>query len=219
MRSAPQVRDVAAPRGHDEDDEEPGQHATRDLGAAVQFRLGPQQLDHEVRAEAEEHRGADGARLAGREPGRVDGHQVGDQHRHGGEDEDAAERGPGARLHGLAHGERAGDARLGLGRSGNGDRRLDLAAPPGDVAAQALAERGLGHPAELAPGAHAADLDADEVGGRGLGVHDLDVADEVAHGLGDLPDRHVLVADEVVDAVGGAGRERLRRTPSARSST
>ena len=39
-------------------------------------------------------------------------------------------------------------------------------------------------------------------------MHDLDVADVVAHALGDLADRHVLVADEVVGAVGRRGRER-----------
>ena len=66
-----------------------------------------------------------------------------------------------------------------------------------------LGERRRGRPAELALGALAAhDLPAEVAGARGR-VHDLDVAELGLDRLGDLLDRDVLVAGEVVDAVGG----------------
>jgi hypothetical protein len=48
-------------------------------------------------------------------------------------------------------------------------------------------------------------------------VHDLDVRDELANGLGDLADRDTLLADEAVGAIRGVRREHCN-DPAARSS-
>src|SRR5205085_2789968 len=75
--------------------------------------------------------------------------------------------------------------RLTLGLRRRTHDRLMRAAPL-DVAADALAERRVGSPTELAQRALARDLLAAEVAGTGLGMDDLDVAEEVPDGLGDL---------------------------------
>ena len=99
-------------------------------------------------------------------------------------------------------------ARLGVGLAGRDHRgRLligglrGLLAPPVDVPAHALGERRRGGPPELALGPRAADHLAAEVSGPCRRVDDLDVADQLLDGLGDLLDRDVLVAGEVVHAV------------------
>ena len=83
-----------------------------------------------------------------------------------------------------------------------------MLAAPLEVAANALAERGVGPPAELAQSALARDLLAAEVPGPSLGVDDLDVAEEIANRLCDLEDRGGLVAGQVVDTVGRLRPER-----------
>src|SRR5438552_7091123 len=81
-------------------------------------------------------------------------------------------------------------------------RRLRLVIEsPFDVAADTLGERCRRGPLELALGAPAAHDLAVEVAGAGLRVDDLDVPHQLLDALRDLPDRDVLRACEVVDAV------------------
>ena len=71
-----------------------------------------------------------------------------------------------------------------------------------------------GAPAELVQGALARDdLAAEVTGARGC-VDDFDVPDQLLHAHGDLLDRDVLVAGQVVDAVGGYLVETDRDTVS-----
>ena len=99
---------------------------------------------------------------------------------------------------------------LGVGLAGRDDRVLlrhrrlgRLLAAPLDVAAHALGKRRRRRPAELLAGALAGHDLRPQVAGPGGRVDDLGVADDLLDELGDLPDRDVLVADQVVDAVGG----------------
>jgi hypothetical protein len=80
---------------------------------------------------------------------------------------------------------------------------LRLLVTPADVPPHALGERRRGRPAELVarPGA-GHDL-RPEIPRTRRRVDDLGVADDLLDELGDLLDRDVLVADQVVDAVGG----------------
>ncbi len=87
-------------------------------------------------------------------------------------------------------------------------RRAGAAAHPLDVAAHALAEARLGIPADLLQRSLVGDLLAGEVARARRRVDDLAAAGHLLHGLGDLEDRHHLLAREVVGAVGGPGRER-----------
>jgi hypothetical protein len=116
-----------------------------------------------------------------------------------GDDQDLTRTGFRVGFAGRYHGRRVLLARL---------RRLLTA--PLHVTADALGERRRGRPAEVAPGAFAAHDLAAEVARSSGRVHDLDVADELFDGLGDLLDGDVLVTCEVVDAVAGdfAGPER-----------
>ena len=99
---------------------------------------------------------------------------------------------------------------LGVGLAGRDDHglllvlgRLDLGQAPVDVAAHALVERRGGGPAQLLAGPLRGDDLAAEVAGPGGRVDDLHVAHQLLDGLGDLLDRHRLVAGQVVDAVDG----------------
>src|SRR5439155_6333744 len=81
-------------------------------------------------------------------------------------------------------------------------------AVPGDVAAHAVLDASRWPPAELAGRARAADHRATEIARAAVDVDDRDVADDSPHGLGDLTDGDILVADQVVGAVGGDRAER-----------
>ena len=74
-------------------------------------------------------------------------------------------------------------------------------APPGQVAAEAIRERSLRRPAELARRAFAGDVLTVEVGASSGGMDDPGVADPAPHRLGNLENRDRLVAGQVVDAV------------------
>ena len=123
-----------------------------------------------------------------------------------------------------AAGERAGAPAARRLRASAGSRGcLACAAVPVDVAAHALRERrARGCQPSSRRGALAARSRAARSRRRGLGVHDLDVADERRARSRRSRGSSRLVADEVVDAVGGdrlrAPRRRRRRGPRRRRS-
>ena len=90
---------------------------------------------------------------------------------------------------------------------GGRDRRAARDGQPVDVAPDALGEARLGAPAELGGGPLAGDVPDLDVGRPLRAVDDRHLRDELAHGVGDLADADILVADEVVDAAGRGRRE------------
>ena len=104
----------------------------------------------------------------------------------------------------------AGCARAGGGAAARSRAARPRHSPrvPGHVAAKPLLEARGRHPAELGRRTRAAHRRAGVVPVAARDILDRDVADTLAHGLGDLGDADVLAADEVVGAPGGHGLER-----------
>ncbi len=127
--------------------------------------------------------------------------------------------GPPRRCRSCSTRSRAGrSTRRGRGRPRPDSRTDDGPAQPVDVAPHALDERRRRLPAELGGRARPRHLGAGEVAGAGLDVQDVDVAHQLADDGRDLLHGHGLVAHEVVDPVGGLGREPRgrRRRPGPR---